>query len=100
MQQVQNPYHLSICNHLKYDNITPNLDSKQLVKDLGLFYEESSGINSYHGRLHHWSLDQSNKLPIPIPIKSYIAKLSITFAHEKCLLGGVKDTLVLIRQLY
>ena len=100
MQVVQKSHYPSVYNHLKEDSFPLNSDGKQFVKDLGLFYEESTGLLHSRGRLHHSDLDQSTKFPILIPTKSHFAKLLITYTHERCLHGGVKDTLILIRHQY
>ena len=100
IKQAQKSFYPTIYKFLKDGKIILNSDCKQFIEDLGLYFEESSGLVRSRGRLHHSNLDQSTKFPILIPTKSHLAKLLIFFAHEKCLHGGVKDTLTLIRQQY
>ena len=100
MQVVQKIHYPRVYNHLKDNKVTLNSDNEQFVKDLGLYYEESSGLLRSRGRLHHSGLDQSTKFPILIPTKSHFARLLIIRAHIRCLHGGVKDTLAVIRLRY
>ena len=100
MQQVQKTYYPSVYRNLKDPSDPLDKDGKQFVRDLGLYLEESSGLVRSRGRLHHSTLNQGTKFPILIPTKCHFAKLLILFAHEKCLHGGVPDTLAMIRQQY
>ena len=62
MQIVQKTHYPSVYKHLKEDSFPLNADGKQFVKDLGLFYEESSGLLHSRGRLHHSELDHNTVL--------------------------------------
>ncbi|XP_066969212.1 uncharacterized protein [Macrobrachium rosenbergii] len=80
-------------NSLEQDKLT-------FIKDIGLYYDEYTGLVHSRGRLHHSNLDQNTKFPILIPLKSHLTSLLIDYAHEKCLHGGVKDTLSYLRRQY
>ncbi|XP_068215916.1 uncharacterized protein [Palaemon carinicauda] len=100
IRYVQDTHYPRICAFLRKELNGLEQDKLQFIKDIGLYYDESTGLVHSRGRLHHSNLDQSTKFPILIPSKSHLANLLIDFAHEKCLHGGVKETLSYLRRQY
>ncbi|XP_068219303.1 uncharacterized protein [Palaemon carinicauda] len=100
IRYVQDTHYPRICAFLRKELNGLEQDKLQFIKDIGLYYDESTGLIHSRGRLHHSNLDQSTKFPILIPSKSHLANLLIGFAHEKCLHGGVKETLSYLRRQY
>ena len=100
IQQVQRIHYPQTCGFLKKETDSLNRENQQFIKDLGLYASETSGLVHSRGRLHHSLLDEGTKFPILIPTKSHLARLLIVQAHEKCLHGGVQETLALVRSQY
>ena len=70
----------------------------KLIRDLGLYEEEGTGLLRSRGRLQRADLATSTKLPMLVPNKSHLAKLIVMATHLWTLHGGVQDVLVSIRQ--
>ncbi|XP_068235601.1 uncharacterized protein [Palaemon carinicauda] len=100
IRYVQDTHYPRICAFLMKELNGLKQDKLQFIKDIGLYYDESTGLIHSCGRLHHSNLDQSTKFPILIPSKCHLTNLLIDFAHEKCLHGGVKETLSYLRRQY
>ena len=99
MRHVQALHFPSVYKSLQTGDVAVDGSSKQLIKDLGLYLDESSGLVRSRGRLHHSSLPDGAKFPILIPTKSHLAYLIIS-AHERSLHGGTQETLMLVRKHY
>ncbi|XP_068245229.1 uncharacterized protein [Palaemon carinicauda] len=100
IRHVQDTHYPRIYASLRKELNGLEQDKLQFIKDIGLYYDESTGLIHSRGRLHHSNLDQSTKFPVLIPSKSHLTSLLIDFAHEKCLHGGVKETLSYLRRQY
>ena len=100
IEQVQSTHFPSIYQFLSNKITHLDKDSKQFIKDLGLYLDESFDIVRSRGRLHHASIDLDTKFPILIPTKSHLAYLLTIHAHEKCFHGGVQETLLHVRMHY
>ncbi|XP_068225252.1 uncharacterized protein [Palaemon carinicauda] len=100
IRYVHDTHYPRICAFLRKELNGLEQDKLQFIKDIGLYYDESTGLIHSRGRLHHSNLDQSTKFSVLIPSKSHLANLLIDFAHEKCLHGGVKETLSYLRRQY
>ncbi|XP_068238475.1 uncharacterized protein [Palaemon carinicauda] len=100
IRYFQDTHYPRICAFLRKELNNLEQDKLQFIKDIGLYYDESTGLIHSRGRQHHSKLDQSTKFPILIPSKSHLTKLLIDFAHEKDLHGGVKETLSYLRRQY
>ena len=100
IKYVQELHYPSISAFLKGKLGSLEHDKLQFIREMGLYYDECTGLLHCRGRLHHADLDQGTKFPILIPTKSHLAYLLIIQAHQMCLHGGIKDTLSCIRRQY
>ena len=100
IRYVQDIHYPRICAFLRKELNSLGHDIMHFIKEMGIYCDESTGLIHSHGRLHHSNLDESVKFPILIPSKSHLACLLINYACEKCLHGGVKNTLSYIRSQY
>ncbi|XP_066959014.1 uncharacterized protein [Macrobrachium rosenbergii] len=100
IRYVQDTHYPRICAFLRKELNSLEQDKLTFIKETGLYYDEYTGLVHSRGRLHHSNLDQRTKFPILIPLKSHFTSLLIDYAHEKCLHGGVKDTLSYLRRQY
>ena len=70
----------------------------ELIRDLGLYFDESIGLIRSRGRLKHSEIAVNSKYPILMASKDHITRLFIQRAHKYNLHGGVQETLASIRQ--
>ena len=69
-----------------------------LIRDLGLYFDESVGLIRSRGRLQHSEVAVGSKYPILMAPKEHITQLFIQRAHKYSLHGGVQETLASVRQ--
>ena len=73
--------------------------SRKFIKDLSLVLDEYRLIRSV-GRLGNTSNLYLEDAPILLPSKSWLCTLLIWRAHERCMHGGMTETLALLRRTY
>ena len=79
--------------------VTGHLESKLMIRDLGLYIDPHGLIRS-RGRIQNSTLPIDTRYPILLPPKSHFAKLLIRKAHTDVLHGGVQETLAQLRMEY
>ena len=71
-----------------------------LIRDLGLYFDESIGVIRSRGRLQHSQMAVDTKYPILMASKDHVTVLFIQRTHKYNLHGGVQETLASIRQQF
>jgi len=85
----------------EFHSLTVNKSSTSLlVKQFGLFIDDKEGVLRCKGRINNSSVCLSTKNPMLLPSKHHFVKLLIRRAHHKSMHGGVRDTLMLLREQY
>ena len=71
-----------------------------LIRDLGLYFDESIGVIRSRGHLQHSQMAVDTKYPILMASKDHVTVLFIQRTHKYNLHGGVQETLASIRQQF
>ena len=88
----------SLCYVLQKPTSGLSKECCELIRDLGLYFDESIGLIRSRGRLKHSDITRNSKYPILMAPKDHITRLFIQRAHKYNLHGGVQETLASIRQ--
>ena len=96
-QREHYPYVMECLQHRRQEESFAG--SRKFIHDLSLVLDENGLIRSI-GRLGHTSSVYLGESPILLPPKSWLCTLLVRRAHERCMHGGMNDTLALLRRTY